>query len=239
VEGCFHLLCYHHAVDRLAEDQTDGRHLRRDAEQNRCQIVSAARELFAERGIDVPLEDIARHAGVGIATLYRRFPTRQALIEEIFDARLEQAVQAAVDALAEADAWEGFTAYIMRLCELQAHDSGLRDVLMTTFPTARTLEATRIKGHRLAKQLIERAKEQGRLREDFSAEDLIFLLLANGAFVSATNGIRRTAWKRYVALFLQGCRAEGAHELPEPPLSERQMFQAMLAIRSEQGSRPT
>jgi AcrR family transcriptional regulator len=152
-------------------------------EQNRCQIVTAARELFSERGIDVPLEDIARRAGVGIATLYRRFPTREALIEEIFAERLQQSVQAAEDALAADDAWEGFCAYVERLCQMQAQDRGFRDVLMMTFPTARSLEAARVKGHGLAKQVIERAKQQGTLREDFSLEDRIFVLLAKGTFV--------------------------------------------------------
>jgi len=68
------------------------------------------------------------------------------------------------------------------------------------------------------------------LREDFSPEDLIFLLLANGTFVVATGGIKKHAWRRYVALVLDGCRAECAHPLPEPPLSERQMFRAMLKL---------
>jgi AcrR family transcriptional regulator len=207
--------------------------LRRDAERNRRQIVTAASEVFAAHGLDVPLEEVARRAGVGIATLYRRFPTRQALIEEIFSTRLEQAVQAADEALAMEDAWEGFSTYIMRLCALQAEDCGVRDVLRMTFPTAKSLEETRARGYALLTQLIDRAKKQGSLREDFSAEDLPYLLIANGAFVAATSGIRRTAWKRYVALFLDSCRAERAHALPEPPLSGDEMFRAMLAVSAD------
>jgi AcrR family transcriptional regulator len=213
-----------------SEEASSCRSLRRDAEENRCRIVTAARLLFAEHGLDVPFEEIARHASVGIATLYRRFPTRQALIEEIFAVRLEQAVQAAETALAATNAWEGFCAYVMEISALQAEDRGLRDVLRTTFPTARNLEETRVRGHRLAKHLIARAQAEGTLRDDFSPEDLVFLLIANGAFVAATSQIKATAWRRYVALFLEGCRADRAHPLPEPPLSERQMFRAMLTM---------
>lgn len=216
-----------------SEPMSSCRSLRRDAEENRCRIVTAARLLFAEHGLDVPFDEIARHAGVGIATLYRRFPTRQALIEEIFVVRLEQAVHAAENALAIDDAWEGFSAYVMQLCALQAEDCGLRDVLRTTFPTARSLEETRVRAHTLAKQLIARAQAAGTLRDDFSPEDLVFLLIANGAFVAATSLIIATAWRRYVALFLEGCRADRAHTLPEPPLSERQMFRAMLMMGAD------
>ena len=213
---------FHHGLSKTGHDC--------GIKQNRCQIVTAARELFSERGIDVPLEDIARCAGVGIATLYRRFPTREALIEEIFAERLQQSVQAGEDALAAEDAWTGFCTYVERLCEMHAQDRGFRDVLMMTFPRARSLEAAWVKGHDLAKQVIERAKQQGTLREDFSPEDLIFVLLANGTFVVATSGIKKNAWKRYVALLLDGCRAECTHPLPEPPPTERQMFRAMLRL---------
>lgn len=216
------------------EKQKGAGSLRRDAERNRQQILAAAQELFAERGLDVPLEEVARRAGVGIATLYRRFPVRQALIEEVFSPRLEQAVQAAEEALVMDDAWEGFVTYVQRLCTMQAEDFGVRDLLTTTFASARGLEESRRRGYIVLAQLISRAKEQGTLRADFSPEDLLFLLIANRAFLAATSGIKRTAWKRYVALFLEGCRAEGAHPLPEPPLSERQMFRAMLVLSAHQ-----
>lgn len=109
----------------------------------------------------------------------------------------------------------------------------MRDVLRTTFPTAESLEATRARGYALLTQLIDRAKEQGSLREDFSPEDLVYLLIANGAFVEATSRIRPTAWKRFVALFLESCRADRAHPLPEPPLSGDEMFQAMVAVNAD------
>ena len=217
-------------VTEVHEEHQATSSLRRDAERNRRQIVSAAREVFAARGLDAPLEAVARRAGVGIATLYRRFPTRQALIEEVFRTRLEQMVKAAQEALAMEDAWEGFSTLILRLRALQAEDCGVRDVLRMTFPTARSLEETRARGYALFTQLIGRAMEQGSLRDDFSPEDLVYLLIANGAFVAATSKMKPTVWKRCVALFLDGCRADRAHGLPEPPLTGDQMFRAMLAV---------
>jgi hypothetical protein len=132
------------------------------------------------------------------------------------------------------DAWEGFSTFLFQLCALQAGDCGVRDVLRMTFPTAKGLEETRARGYALFTRLIDRAQEQGSLRKDFSPEDLVYLLIANGAFVAASSRIKPTAWKRYVALFLEGCRAERAHPLPEPPLSVDQMFQAMLAVSAEE-----
>jgi AcrR family transcriptional regulator len=193
------------------------------------QIVTAARELFSTRGIDVPLEEIAQLAGIGIATLYRRFPTRQALIEEIFIERIELAASAAEEALGAADAWDGFCSYVVHLCQMQAEDCGLRDVLMMTFPAARDLELARRNGHALSTRVIERAQRAGTLRPDFSPEDLMYLLLANGTFVAATETIDREAWLRYVALFLDGCRA-GNPPLPTGPLTARQMYRAMSTL---------
>jgi hypothetical protein len=142
-------------------------------------------------------------------------------------------VQTGEEALAMEDAWEGFSTFILRLCALQAEDCGVRDVLRMTFPAARSLEQTRARGYALFTQLIDRAKEQGSLREDFSPEDLVYLLITNGAFVAATSRIGPMAWKRYVALFLEGCRADRAHPLPEPPLTGDQMFRAMLALGAD------
>ena len=109
--------------------------LRVDAERNRGRILDAAQAAFAERGLDVPLEDVAGRAGVGIATLYRRFPSRDDLIAACFERRLAEYASAAQEALEASDAWAGFCAYVERICAMQAADRGLKDVLTRTFPT--------------------------------------------------------------------------------------------------------
>lgn len=92
------------------------------------------------------------------------------------------------------------------------------------------LEEARGKAVVLQKQIIERAKAQGLLREDFCPEDIIFLLLANGVFVVATSGVNENTWKRYVALFLDACRAERANRLPERALTEEEALQTLLGL---------
>jgi AcrR family transcriptional regulator len=207
--------------------------LRRDAERNRRRVLEAARSTFAEQGIDAPLENIARRADVGIATLYRRFPTREALIEETFELKALDYLRAAEEALRADDAWDGFRRYIERICKIQAEDRGSTDVLTTTFPTAKKLEAHRKESHKKAGELIERAKKQGALRADFVIGDLIFILMANGAFLQATRDVAPDAWKRYVALLLDALKEGDTSPLP-PPATDRQLYRAML-VTSRRG----
>src|SRR6185312_4889674 len=103
------------------------RRLRSDAERNRARVVTAAREMFAEHGIDVAMADIARHAGVSNGTLYNRFPTRQDLIEAVFVDRLETLATLAEHAAADPGPWHGFVSYVTGMCELQASDRGFNE----------------------------------------------------------------------------------------------------------------
>lgn len=203
--------------------------LRVDAERNRSRILEAAQTDFAERGLDVPLEEVAERAGVGIATLYRRFPTRDSLIGACFERRLEEYARAAEEALEAADGWSGFSAYVVRVCSMQAADRGFNDVLTRTFSNAKRLEEHRARGYELSVRLIERAQEEGTLRSDFAPEDLVLLLMANAGVVQAAGRAAPDAWKRLVGLMLDGFRSAGATELPPPP-SPRQMITAMRRL---------
>ena len=203
--------------------------LRIDAERNRGRIVDAAQIAFAEHGLEVPLEDVADRAGVGIATLYRRFPTREALIGACFERRLAEYARAAEEALEDPDAWSGFCGYVERVCGMQAADRGLNDVLTRTFPDARDMEAHRTRGYELCERMIERAKEAGALRTDFVPEDLVLLLMANAGVVQGCGSAAPDAWRRTVALMLEAFRAHGASPLPPPP-TPRQVIRAMRRL---------
>lgn len=205
------------------------RPLRVDAERNRARIVDAAAAAFAERGLEVPLEDVAEHAGVGIATLYRRFPTRDDLIAACFERRVWEYARAAEEALEAPDGWSGLCAYVERICAMQAADRGLKDVLTRTFPNARTMEAHRTHGYELSVRLIERAKAEGTLRPDFVPEDLVLLLMANAGVVQGAGEAAPDAWRRFVGLMLDGLRSDGASPVPRPP-SPRQMMRAMRRL---------
>jgi AcrR family transcriptional regulator len=205
--------------------------LRTDAERNRERVLAAARSVFCEQGLEVPMTAIAREAGVGIATLYRRFPTREDLIGAVFDDRMDAYLAAISDALADPDPWHGFTIYIERICAMQAADRGFADLLTLTFPTAKALEAKRTKAYQGWLELIERTKDSGQLRHDFSPEDLPVLLMANAGVVTATGDAAPDAWRRLVAYMLQSYAAEPAPtvELPAAP-SPRALYRAMIRL---------
>lgn len=203
--------------------------LRVDAERNRGRIVAAAQAAFAERGLAVPLEEVAKEAGVGIGTLYRRFPGRDDLIAACFEARLAEYARSAEEALDAADGWSGFRAHLERICSMQAADRGLKDVLTRTFPNARGLEAHRRRGYELSVRLIKRAQAEGSLRPDVVPEDLVLLLMANAGVVQGAGAEAPDAWRRFLGLILDGLRSEGASELSPAP-SPRRMMRAMRRL---------
>jgi len=211
--------------------------LRADAARNREQIVHAARAVFAERGMDAPLDEIARRAGVGNATLYRRFPTREDLIAACFADRLAEYVAAVEEALRAPDAWSGFCAYLERVCAMQAADRGVKDVLTMTFPTAKGLEAQRERAYRSFVELAERARAEGRLRPDFVPQDLDLLLMANAGVLQATLHDAPQASTRLVGLLIEAFRADRAQPLPRPP-TPAQMYRAILRQSRSWRKRP-
>lgn len=196
---------------------TAPRALRADASRNRAAILSAAREVFGRQGLQAPLEDIARQAGVGIATLYRRFPTRECLVAAALTDKVSQYGRAAGDALADPDPWSGFAGFVRRICALQAGDRGLGDLLSTTLAGSEELEVLRARAQADVAELIERAKAAGRLRPDFAAEDLMLVLIANAAVARVTGPDAPDAWQRLVALFLDAFQHGGGDRLPDAP----------------------
>ena len=215
----------------------EGRRLRTDAERNRGRIIEAATGVFARHGLDAPLEVVADEAGVGIGTLYRRFSGREALIGACFERRLAEYASAAEDALAADDGWTGFSQYVERICAMQAADRGLAGVLNRSLPNARSLEAHRARGYELSVRLIKRAQNEGSLRRDVVAEDLALLFMANAGVIEVTWGAAPEAWRRFVAIFLDGLRSAAAAPLP-PPLSPRQTMRAMRRLtRASQAAR--
>jgi AcrR family transcriptional regulator len=201
--------------------------LRVDAERNRQRIVTAAREAFAEWGLDVPINEVARRAGVGVGTLYRRYPTRADLIAAAFEQKMIAYAEAARDALADPDPWSGFRGYVERVCAMQAEDRGFNLVLTMSFPTAKRFEADRDRSFADFLTLVERARTAGRLRSDFVAEDMVMFLMANAGVLTATADAAPETSRRLVAYFLQACAAPATEPLPEPP-APRQMYRAML-----------
>jgi Bacterial regulatory proteins, tetR family. len=193
-------------------------------------VLAAAREVFAEQGLEAPMNEIARRAGVGIATLYRRFPTREDLITATFALKMKAYADAIDEALRDPDPWSGFRGYIERVCAMQAEDRGFTHVLTLTFPTARAFEADRRRSYLGFRRLIARAKETGRLRPDFSPEDLILLLMANAGVISATGESAPDAWRRLVAYMVQSFSADHTEPLPPAP-TPKAIYRAMMRLQ--------
>jgi AcrR family transcriptional regulator len=189
--------------------------LRRDAQRNRERLVAAARDAFAERGLDVPLEDIARRAGVSIGTLYNRFPTRAALVDAVFAEREETVARIAEHALTMAGPWDGFVHFVEQICLLLAADRGYNELNARPIP-----QASPPRGHELMTGIIARAQESGELRQDFTLADMAFVTWSLTRTIEVTRQVHPDAWRRHLAFILDGLRASAASTLPAPPLGE-------------------
>ncbi|WP_354638780.1 TetR/AcrR family transcriptional regulator [Kitasatospora camelliae] len=196
--------------------------LRRDAQRNREALIAAAAELFAEHGLDTPLDVIARTAGVGNATLYRHFPTREDLVGEVFAAAGQVLVEAGQEALAEseADAWAAIERYFRRIFELVESNRGFNDLVTMAIPTVPALAEMSRRNAETVGVLVERAQEQGAMRRDVGAMDLLFMLGPLCRAVPAASDLRPGLWRRYLALLLDGFRTAATHPLPEPPVGD-------------------
>lgn len=193
--------------------------LRRDAAQNRDRIIDAARVVFAERGIEVAMADVAKQAGVGLATLHRRF-TRVELIEAVFTERAGEYLQIAEQALRQPP-WEGFISYLEQLCEIQARDRSVSDVLTLRLPDCPGLSGLRDEIYHAQLKLISRAQRDGSLRADLVPEDVILILLATGGVIAATADGIPEAWRRIFAMIVESLRAGSARPLPVAPGPEQ------------------
>jgi AcrR family transcriptional regulator len=187
---------------------------RADAVRNRHALVEAAAAVFTARGLEVPLDDIARAAAVGNATLYRHFPTRTSLVEAVFEQVLNQIVESARQYADEPDAWKAFEDHLTLLCGLQARDRGLADLLVTAFPAAPQIERLRSQALAGLNTLIASAQRKGVLRADFRHEDVVLILMANAGLLRRTREHAPDAWRRHLAFVLDGLRDTDASSAP-------------------------
>jgi len=204
--------------------------LRKDSRRNRAALLAAARTAFAEEGLDAALEGIARRAGVAIGTLYRHFPTRMDLVGAVIVEKKRAWIKAAEAAVVMEPAWDGLAFFLERTCELQAGDLAFNDIASMRFPDAPRIEAARKRAFDLGRRIVERAQAEGSLRADITAEDLAFIVWALSRVSEATHAVDPHAWRRYLALTLDGFRAGAAHPLPAPPLRPRQVLRAQLHL---------
>lgn len=203
------------------------RQLRRDAQRNRDALVEAAREVFGRKGIDTPLDEIASRAGVSIGTLYNHFPTRSELIDAAFREHALAGIRLAEEALGIEDPWEAFTYFLTKIGELQAADRGYTDVCTRTFPDAPALEEAKARGAVLVERLVARAKQEGVLREDFSATDLALVGWSLARTSDMTRDVAPRVWRRHLGFLLDGLRADRASPQNTEALAPEELARAM------------
>ena len=202
--------------------------MRKDAERNRSRIVQAARGLFACKGLEPNLNDVARHAGVGVGTVYRRFATKQGLLEAVFEDALNQLADLAESALGQPDGWQAFVWYVERMCEITATDRGLREIAFSKAYAGDRVAAAQDRLVPVVKQLVHRARGEGQLRAELSDTDMPIFGLIAGTVSEFAGHVDAELWRRYVAILLDGMRSRDDQlPLPVAALDETQIEAAM------------
>ena len=202
--------------------------LRADAERNRQRLLAAAKELLATRGLDVTLDDVARHAGVGTGTAYRRFPNKVALIDALMVDRIGEIAEIARECLEDPDPWVGLTSYFDRALALQAADRGLKEVLFSAGRGRERSNQARRAIAPVVTKLVARAKEAGVVRGDIDTSDVPLINFMLNTIVDFSRDIEPELYRRYLAIVLDGLRPRDDLEpLPVEPLHVTEFQDAM------------
>ena len=207
---------------------SDGAPRRKDAQRNRRRLLAAAREVFRDRGVAATLNDVAHHAGLGVGTAYRHFANKEELIDALFDDMVDTVDGYLREAVEERDAWLGLTRALERVCEVQAFDRGLREVMLGTGHGPERERQMRERVAPTVDVLVARAQEQGMLRADIVPPDFPVLQLMVGAVTDHLG--QPELWRRYLALIIDGLRARPGEPspLPGPPISDQALHHALI-----------
>lgn len=189
------------------------RTLRADARRNRQAVLAAAKELFAERGLDVQMPDLAKRANVGVGTVYRHFATKDDLIAALVAERFERLAETFRAALELRDPWDGICECIRFAAQIQADDRALCEV-MGSRPEVMDAAARSAGLPELCDRLVKRAQRAGKLRRDLSWEDIPMIACGLGPIIHATVGPATGRWPRLLEIILDGLRAPGSGKLP-------------------------
>lgn len=222
------------ATKAVAAEDVVPRPLRKDAARNRALLVAAAREVFASRGLDATLDDVARHANVGVGTAYRHFANKYELAGAILDLVIDEVVADAQACLEVEDPWTGLVRFLEGVLVRQSADRGLREVLTGAKDSARIADMQA----RLAVpvgSLIGRARASGAIGDDVTVTDLgiVLTMLCTVADLSAE--AHPDLWRRYLPSLLAGLRPDGPSRAV-PPLTQAEFDTASAALHSRAGA---
>ena len=195
------------------------RPLRADAERNRAKILAAAAQVFAERGLDATLDEVAEAAGVGVGTVYRRFPDKDSLIAALFEDSIDEITSLARAGSQHEDSWEGLVWFLEQALQRQCNNRGLRDVVVgSSYAPSNLARAKQRIGPAIAR-LVERAQVDGHLRRDVVAVDFPIMEMMITALGNMTASVTPDLWRRYLAIILDGLAVsrDAPSPLPELP----------------------
>lgn len=179
------------------------RRLRADAQRNRDRIMEAARRILTEHGPHLPLEEIARQAGVSPATLYRHFANREELVHAVVEGRFADEVQPVIDAaLAGDDPWQGLVDVVGATLRSATTTPAWREALSMVRDDAVAREFARDRFLAPAGELLARAQAAGVVRPDVDAADLSPIMRMMRSLVVTPDDYRSADWQRYLALML-------------------------------------
>lgn len=178
--------------------------LRRDAERNRRLLLDTARDLMAERGLDVSYEEIARAAGTGMGTVYRRFPDRQDLVDALFGDHVDAVCRMAEDAAEQEDAWQALTTFLERQLELEAADRALGQILRGQKGSYAIAHRAHERMTPVVRSVLARAVRDGQVPEGVTSADLVAVHLMVGSVMDASRGVAPDLWRRALAVALAG-----------------------------------
>jgi AcrR family transcriptional regulator len=190
--------------------------LRADAERNRRRILDAAAQAFSESGLDVGVAEIARRAGVGAGTLFRRFPTKEDLIFAIVEERMLELVAAGRTALDEDDPAVALRRFMFAGVEMHVEDQGFYDAVVSRLNKEERLRDLRDQLVSIAAELLERGQAAGAVRDDLEPPDVPLLMCAAATAAAPMHGALPELWRRYVGLILDGLSPAGATALDQP-----------------------
>lgn len=211
--------------------------LRADAQANLERILHSASEVFGAHGLDATLADVARHAGVGVGTVYRRFASKDELIQALFDSRCSEIESLATTSLEIPDAWDGLVHYLEAISLRMADSRGFGDLLMDARFTSDAFTRARASITRSTTALVDRAKEQGTLRSDFETADIPLLMQTIKVAQTFGGDEAPQAYRRVLGFIIDGLRASRTEcrELPAPALTSEQLDHVMHRCRTTPG----
>ncbi|GHH30650.1 TetR/AcrR family transcriptional regulator [Lentzea cavernae] len=190
--------------------------LRRDAERNRQLLLRTAYELMASRGLDVPYEDIARAAGTGMGTVYRRFPQRQDLLDALFSEHIDTVIGFAEEASRHEDAWAGLTWFLERQLEVEAQSRGLGELLRGRNQATEVVRRAHERMTPLVAGLIDRAVRAGQLPAGATPADFAAAHVMVGSVMDASRAFAPGLWRRALRVALAGlCHADLSGDPPD------------------------